>query len=1503
MPFELDSDGFLSGDFSLLKTGQEPVPGALLTPEAAAAGGALVLLGEPGVGKSSAIRSLTAELPCLDDVRGAAPMHAMLWVDGADLIDASFDGLVGCELAALHSTDETCLRRLTLVLDQLDESPMLDRLPGRLDRVLRRVAPGTVRILVACRTADFRQVMREVLARHFEKCVLADLAPLSRADAVLLAGTKVDGEALVDAAVAVGAGSLASVPLTLELLVRMYEREDQLFGDAVALFKQGIWQLAEEPDPDRPHNVHSVEQRLAIAGRVAARLLLSGRRSVWLGSGLEAGQSDLVAGTVAGGVEQTLSGPFDVREDGVRETLGTALFTAHGQGRLGFRHSSLAAYLAADYVRRRNLPRHQLTSLFLVDAADQDTASIPVPLRETAAWLVALDPSNTEWLAAADPESLMAHSAIVSSDAIRALVVRRLLDRADQVELSETGWRPGRWRVGHPGLAEQLRQVLEPTVAEPPEGWLELARIQLAVRLARDSAVSELAETLLKIAEHPEWDTGVRQLAARTALEAHPNVAVPRLRALLQTLLDPAGHQADQYDELEGLLLQILWPDHLAIDELLLHVRAPSLARVISTYVLFLHGFAESVEETDLPALLEWSLARARRPVPASHFAPVSSADPAEHGLGAEPGGSVPHSPVPDYVVEAVAERALGSVSAFSYVDAVALMLWPRLSQYDRVAIPAPMDLVAADGTELDQARSLRRALARSLVTVAVKESGTNPPDIWAVVDGWQSVPRVVPKRYATGDGRHRGRRTALVDANDFEWALNEAGAAHSAGEEDVAEAMGRLAAYLFDGFNRNSFELAYARQDSPAWEHLRWIYDGVPLDSPYAETLRRAARHSQPKVWDQSAEFIDAQRQRLILAGEGDSHAFWQLLWNLQFDPFTGEERFIGSDDDVRSFTGFAVLGDAAENAIRAAGHLYLAAEHDHRDSWLGEAKINYLAWAGCMTLVLLQRTDRLEEVDPARWHSWAGALLSPCTGANGGDRLARRKQLLQHAARHAPGVVAAALRALVEGALARGEHPIELNHFDVRLGAEIADMTAALVSRIGAALGQDPDRADAIAALATTQARAIAVTVWAELVGQLIVGGDGRGAAAARVAIGGSGPGKGVQDLAVVAARVLLYQDAQEHWPFIAEVVVQSDTFGREVALACSSKDVRDQIMSQLSEQQLAEVHRWLSALFDPSQDPDQVSSREITPEASARSWRDDTVRALWQRATEASVRELRRLAAEDPANRVVAAALVNVRRQVQATRWLGGARDGVLEMLADPSRRLVRTTAELLDLLLDTLKDIAEVLPAHGELLWDRIPAPRRSAHHATGAEGVAGRACTRTSETWRPKPEAALCSYLANQLELRLANRGLVINREVLVLPRDAYGAGDRPDILVQADATRGDSLPTDGPTVAKRLSVAIEIKGAWNRDLMTSQRTQLATRYLPAAHTDAGLYVVGVFPIDQWTATGDTRKAAAKKFTDDRVNELTGQALELRHELGVRTEPFVMIVERPHPADS
>lgn len=111
-------------------------------------------------------------------------------------------------------------------------------------------------------------------------------------------------------------------------------------------------------------------------------------------------------------------------------------------------------------------------------------------------------------------------------------------------------------------------------------------------------------------------------------------------------------------------------------------------------------------------------------------------------------------------------------------------------------------------------------------------------------------------------------------------------------------------------------------------------------------------------------------------------------------------------------------------------------------------------------------------------------------------------------------------------------------------------------------------------------------------------------------------------------------------------------------------------------------------------------------------------------------------------------------------------------------------------------------------------------------------------------------------------MRLVRRGLIVNREVLVRVTDVVaGSGERTDVEVEA-ATRLDTAK--GPT-ADRVAVVVEIKSCWNREVPSAQREQLAERYLPAARSRAGIYLVGSFPQQWWTPKDYRRRDAARVF--------------------------------------
>lgn len=952
-PFPLDATGFLDDSVTVATTAEELVPGMLVRPSVAASVGALVLLGEPGVGKTTVFTELTEGLIPLDNAhdRDGGIVH----LDAVRLTDANFDVLLGRHLRQLPTRSDSTGRpvgatsaasppALTIVIDQLDESPMLRRFAPEFAAALTHRDTTPLRILVACRTADYPTAISEVLSSALGGCVLADLAPLTRLEAVKLADSAgVSGEDLITAAATMAAGTLASVPLTLELLVRIYLTDAQLPPTAAEVFAKGVQRLADEHDLDRRAcgSTIGVDERVAIAGRIAARLLFAGRRTIWTGSDLDAGILDVRSGSVTGGYERVVSGQFNVTATAVSETIGTALFTGRGTDRLAFRHSSMAAYLAARYLIDHDVPEPQLRSLFLV-AAEDATTSIPAPLREAAAWLAALDPDRSGWLAEADPEGLASHSLVVDSFAMRVLVVESLLARAPEIELGEHRWLPARWRLEHPGLGKQLSPVFRDIHDGEPQDWATNARVRLAVRLAQEARARELVDPLLHLAEHEGWSAHMRRLAAVAAFETAPEEAWARLKHVLNTLAD-ASHasKVDPEDELRGTILNMLWPDHLRAEDMLVHLRPRRRRSLFGSYALFLRTMPDRLSEDDLTIVLTWAERASRKEsTPGDHDAieeaSLNTQGPEEQDLDPS---ELPVGRVDTDLIDALVDRALASERAEELLEAVSAIFRRRMQRHDDLSIPEPLDLVDANGKELDRSRELRRALALALLRQMANEGEVGPGDCWQLISGWRGTGLWRRRRNLDEAGPRPGDRHALIESADLRWVLNVADDCLAHGQVALARALGVLASTIFDWSNVGDVDLVAGWQDNPAWEFLKWWFEPVRLDSPEADTMRQQSAWSRPREtgpWPEAEVFQERLRERFADARSGDSSAFWQLAWNLQFDPATGRGRHQLADR-LLAFPGVSVLGDQASQGLVEAAQQYVRSEHDHsaRSGW----------------------------------------------------------------------------------------------------------------------------------------------------------------------------------------------------------------------------------------------------------------------------------------------------------------------------------------------------------------------------------------------------------------------------------------------------------------------------------------------------------------------------------------------------------------------------------------
>src|SRR5207248_2384980 len=79
---------------------------------------------------------------------------------------------------------------------------------------------------------------------------------------------------------------LAARPQTLRMLVRVYRKDGTLPPSRFDLYEQATRALCEESNPkyrDGRKQLLSLDQRVAVAGRLAAVTVLAGRRGFWTG--------------------------------------------------------------------------------------------------------------------------------------------------------------------------------------------------------------------------------------------------------------------------------------------------------------------------------------------------------------------------------------------------------------------------------------------------------------------------------------------------------------------------------------------------------------------------------------------------------------------------------------------------------------------------------------------------------------------------------------------------------------------------------------------------------------------------------------------------------------------------------------------------------------------------------------------------------------------------------------------------------------------------------------------------------------------------------------------------------------------------------------------------------------------------------------------------------------------------------------------------------------------
>jgi hypothetical protein len=156
--------------------------------------------------------------------------------------------------------------------------------------------------------------------------------------------------------------------------------------------------------------------------------------------------------------------------------------------------------------------------------------------------------------------------------------------------------------------------------------------------------------------------------------------------------------------------------------------------------------------------------------------------------------------------------------------------------------------------------------------------------------------------------------------------------------------------------------------------------------------------------------------------------------------------------------------------------------------------------------------------------------------------------------------------------------------------------------------------------------------------------------------------------------------------------------------------------------------------------------------------------------------------------------------------------------------------------------------------------------------------------RDDGTYRPKGEEAFSDYVKRHLQEDLDRRGVIVNREVVIRRGEGAGRTNRYPREAVVRNSRAEEYES--------VTVIIEAKGNWYRQLYREMEAQLAGRYLKDNPCRHGLYLVGWFNCPQWDDEDNRKRTAMRRDPVSVLERLEARTSELPQQ-GLRVKPLII----------